>query len=108
MPEMRRLSPAEAGAALAAWTLEDPARSPWPIPAPWVDAAEQTSPRRSWDAIYGPLNPAPPVVPEPQRHHHRCDERCLCPADGLPMWYAPSSGQHACQDPDCVYARPGD
>lgn len=32
MPEMRRLSPAEAGAALAAWALEDPARSPWPLP----------------------------------------------------------------------------
>ena len=28
---MRRLSPAEAGAALAAWALEDPARSPWPL-----------------------------------------------------------------------------
>lgn len=32
MPEMRRLPPAAAGAALAAWALEDPARSPWPLP----------------------------------------------------------------------------
>lgn len=43
----------------------------------------------------------------PERRIHRCDERCLCPADGLPMWYAPSTGQHACQDPDCAHAHPG-
>lgn len=92
---------------MAAWAIEDPARSPWPIPDVWIDDAERP-PRRSWVAIYGPLNPTPPVIPEPKRHHHRCDERCLCPADGLPMWYAPSTGQHACQDPDCQYARPGD
>jgi hypothetical protein len=37
---------------------------------------------------------------------HRCDEGCVCPADGLPMVYAPAHGLHACQDPDCDYAHP--
>jgi hypothetical protein len=34
---------------------------------------------------------------------HRCDERCVCPTDGKPLYYAPASGQHACQDPECQY-----
>jgi hypothetical protein len=50
--------------------------------------------------------PAPPRVPEAERRRHRCCERCVCPADGKPMHYAPSTGQHACQDPDCEYAHP--
>jgi hypothetical protein len=62
----------------------------------------------TWESIYGPLDPAPPVVPEPKRRAHRCDERCACPADGKSMYYAPSTGQHACQDPDCEYAHPND
>ena len=39
---------------------------------------------------------------------HRCDERCVCPLDGKPTWYAPSTGQHACQDPECENAHPAD
>lgn len=45
-------------------------------------------------------------VPGPERRAHRCDESCTCPGDGLPMFYAPSTGRHACQDPDCAYAHP--
>ena len=41
-----------------------------------------------------------------ERKTHRCDERCVCPIDGLPMRYAPSTEQHACQDPDCENAHP--
>lgn len=59
---------------------------------------------RTWEGIYGPLDPAPPRVPESKRRMHRCDERCTCPADGRPMFYAPSTGQHACQNPNCAYA----
>lgn len=42
-----------------------------------------------------------------KRHINRpgAEDRA-CPACGLPMWYAPSTGQHACQDPDCEYAHP--
>jgi hypothetical protein len=47
-----------------------------------------------------------PMVGAEDRHTHRCDERCTCPADGQPMFYAPSTGQHACQDPDCEHAHP--
>jgi hypothetical protein len=35
---------------------------------------------------------------------HRCDDRCVCPTDGLPLIYARSAGQHACQLADCEYA----
>ena len=35
---------------------------------------------------------------------HRCDDRCVCPIDGLPLLYARSIDQHACQLPDCVNA----
>jgi hypothetical protein len=34
---------------------------------------------------------------------HRCDERCTCPVHGTPMYFAPSTGEHACQDVDCKY-----
>jgi len=61
---------------------------------------------RTWEGIYGPLELASRLIPEPGRRAHRCDERCTCPADGLPMFYAPLTGQHACQNPDCGYAHP--
>jgi len=35
---------------------------------------------------------------------HRCDDRCVCPADGLPLLYGRSADQHACQLPDCENA----
>ena len=45
-------------------------------------------------------------IPEQDRRRHRCGERCVCPADGKPMLYAPARGVHACQDPECKYAHP--
>lgn len=33
---------------------------------------------------------------------HRCDEKCKCPVDGKPLFYARSTGEHACMDVDCV------
>ncbi|NUS01899.1 MAG: hypothetical protein HOV97_04970 [Nonomuraea sp.] len=35
---------------------------------------------------------------------HRCDDRCVCPVDGLPLLYARRVDQHACQLPDCENA----
>lgn len=29
---------------------------------------------------------------------------CRCPADDNPLYYAPAQRQHACTDPNCVYA----
>jgi|GEM_PF-6757482 len=72
-------------------------QTPWP---PSMVSA------RTWERIYGPLDLALTTVPEAERRTHRCDESCACPADGLPMIYAPSIGQHACQNPDCEYAHP--
>ena len=34
---------------------------------------------------------------------HHCDERCVCPVHGTALIYAPASGEHACQDIDCVH-----
>lgn len=45
-------------------------------------------------------------ISEPARRIHRCDERCICPADGKPLAYAPAHGLHACSDPGCRYAHP--
>ena len=36
---------------------------------------------------------------------HVCDEQCVCPEDGLPMYYHAGSDRHACQLPECVNAR---
>jgi hypothetical protein len=36
---------------------------------------------------------------------HQCDDTCLCPEHGTPMWYHPASGDHACIDGTCPYAR---
>jgi hypothetical protein len=35
---------------------------------------------------------------------HLCDDRCICPVHDTPMWYSRSCDDHACQDPDCVFA----
>lgn len=35
---------------------------------------------------------------------HKCDERCVCPIDGKPLYYARSINEHACQSIDCRYA----
>ncbi len=35
---------------------------------------------------------------------HRCDDSCVCPADGEPLIWAPSHGIHACSRPACKYA----
>jgi hypothetical protein len=39
-------------------------------------------------------------VPERQ---HRCDEECVCPIHGTPLFYWPHGDDHACQDIDCRY-----
>jgi hypothetical protein len=51
---------------------------------------------------YAPVHTADGWSVEP------ADEACACPADGLPMVYAPAHGLHACQDPGCEHAHPGD
>jgi hypothetical protein len=35
---------------------------------------------------------------------HRCDDQCACPEHGTPLFYSPAAGDHACQDPGCVFA----
>ena len=61
------------------------------------------------DSAYGPPDPRlrkfnrPTGVAAPG---HRCDDDCVCPADGLQMLYSPTLGLHACQDPDCEHAHP--
>lgn len=86
--------------------LQFPPRTTVASQPAWI--GERGAQPRSWrDIIYGPLDPAPLPVPEAERRSHCCDERCACPADGLPMHYAPSTGQHACQDPDCEHAHHG-
>jgi hypothetical protein len=72
----------------------------------WIEMSGFAAPPPTWEDLHGPLDPAPPPTPEPERRTHRCGERCTCPAGGKPMYYAPSTGQHACQDPDCEYAHP--
>lgn len=77
------------------------------LPEDWQASwAPEMVSTRTWESIYGPLDLAPRLIPESKRRTHRCDESCACPADGLPMFYAPSTGQHACQDPDCRHAHP--
>lgn len=46
----------------------------------------------------------PFIMPHIPGMAHRCDDRCVCPADGLPLLYAPRADQHACQLPDCEHA----
>jgi hypothetical protein len=36
---------------------------------------------------------------------HRCDDDCTCPIHKTPLFYAPASNEHACQDPDCIHAQ---
>jgi len=33
---------------------------------------------------------------------HRCDDSCVCPVHGTPLWYSQAADIHACQDPDCI------
>lgn len=35
---------------------------------------------------------------------HKCDETCVCPVDGRPLYFHARSGEHACANPDCVNA----
>jgi hypothetical protein len=35
---------------------------------------------------------------------HICDETCRCPVDGLVLLYHAPTGDHACQEIDCVFA----
>jgi hypothetical protein len=58
------------------------------------------------DPAYGPPDPRLRKFNRPGAERRRCDESCACPADGRPMYYAPRTGLHACQDPDCDYAHP--
>lgn len=34
---------------------------------------------------------------------HKCDETCVCPIHRTPLWFAPKTGEHACQDINCVH-----
>lgn len=73
-------------------------------PEPFVDDVVATVRPSEWERLYGE-RPAPPLtVPEAERRAHRCDEQCVCALDGLPAYYVPASGEHACQDPDCPAA----
>lgn len=74
----------------------------------WAAPAYVGQLRRDRNGVFGEFDPTPPRIAEPERRRHRCDERCTCPADGKPMFYAPSQAVHACVDPDCRYARPED
>jgi hypothetical protein len=35
---------------------------------------------------------------------HRCDDSCVCPIHGTPLYYWPAGDDHACQDPQCQHA----
>lgn len=35
---------------------------------------------------------------------HTCTARCVCPVHQTRLVYSPLHDDHACQDPDCVYA----
>ncbi len=35
---------------------------------------------------------------------HTCDERCVCPDHGTPMYYWPRGNDHACMEMTCRYA----
>ena len=35
---------------------------------------------------------------------HRCDNLCVCPVHETPLLFALYSGEHVCQDRDCVHA----
>lgn len=36
---------------------------------------------------------------------HKCIEGlCICPVHKTALYYSPNSGEHACQDPDCIHA----
>jgi len=44
---------------------------------------------------------------ERMTHQHQCSDLCVCPVHGTPLFYAPASDDHACQDIDCVYGHGG-
>ena len=48
----------------------------------------------------------PPQMAGDDRRTHRCDEACVCPADGKPMHYSPATSWHACVDGGCAHAKP--
>lgn len=38
---------------------------------------------------------------------HVCDERCVCPIHGTPLYYSRVGDDHACQDINCEYGHGG-
>lgn len=34
---------------------------------------------------------------------HECDDNCICPIHKTPLFYAPISNIHACQDVECIH-----
>lgn len=39
--------------------------------------------------------------------NHSCDDGCVCPIHHTPLYYAPASNDHACQNADCEWAGGG-
>lgn len=35
---------------------------------------------------------------------HRCGDTCVCGIHDTPFFYSPATGEHACQDPTCIWA----
>lgn len=38
---------------------------------------------------------------------HTCDDDCVCPTHRTPLYYAPASNDHACQDASCEWGAGG-
>lgn len=38
---------------------------------------------------------------------HFCDEQCVCPIHGTPLFYSPRGDEHACQGVACVHGHGG-
>jgi hypothetical protein len=34
---------------------------------------------------------------------HHCDNACVCPTHGIPLYYEPAAGKHGCMVPNCTY-----
>lgn len=67
-------------------------------PPTWITVDTSSAPRapRALDLI---------LLPAPWEHGRDvlCDERCVCPVHGTPLFFWPAGEDHACQDVDCRY-----
>ena len=64
-------------------------------PPTWITVDTSSAPR-ALDLI---------LLPAPWEHGRDvpCDERCVCPVHGTPLFFWPAGEDHACQDVDCRY-----